>query len=403
MADQLVVVGLAPVPFDSLKRLQVKLKGEEGDDEEQTQKGPQTQALKERLLDLLGPDVAIEIVEDSVLDVICTDSMKKAVKKTLKKEKKSMNKKLLPSFAAFVSQTLNMAKLLRGIEIGDDFFTVTIKLDHGERLRLPSTCVLTEAGFMPVPGTIRSREMQSMFANIGSDFSFSFLGAGNVQFKNTEAGSLPVMVQTTAWTTAKGIVLLSSADALSARSLAFSRPSLSGFRRPKPALPIIREPPKPAHSDIQTDKNDDEPTGERPELAKKPDPVPAVVKLSIPTFTAWKQRASSGVSAKLTKSSTLNTKDASLKQSSAAASTKENKEPAVSAAKNKKLDVDKPPPKKAKTSHTPGKVRVCKQVLESHMSLNCVLRRLWMLQINQRLLAKRNQRQRLKMRTFPPL
>ncbi|CAI5509964.1 unnamed protein product [Closterium sp. Naga37s-1] len=498
MADQLVVVGLAPVSFDSLKRLQVKLKGEEGDDEEQTQKGPQTQALKERLLDLLvGPDVAIEIVEDSVLDVICTDSMKKAVKKTLKKEKKSMNisvnKKVddvvdhevlrscleklcegsligkgwsacknglyllsnlrcgddntpahsvrlsmhletpnkivlvlrpdvikfhhmkiidvLPTdfrekfsqgkpvdleewmdtqleetssrFRCFCIPNLEHGQIIgcskddsssgpntesrtywrkRGIEIGDDFFTVTIKLDHGERLRLPSACVLTEAGFMPVPGTIRSREMQSMFASIGSDFSFTFFGAGNVQFKNTEAGSLPVMVQTTAWTTAKGIAGLSSADALSARSLVFSRPSLSGFRRPKPALPIIREPPKPVHSDIQTDKNDDEPAEERPELVKKPEPVPAVVKLSIPTFTAWKQRvssancsSSSGVSSKLTKSSTLNTKDASLKQSSAAASTKEKKEPAVSAAKNRKLDVDKPPPKKAKTSHMPGK------------------------------------------------
>ncbi|CAI5476657.1 unnamed protein product [Closterium sp. Yama58-4] len=230
----------------------------------------------------------------------------------------------------------------KGIEIADDFFTVTVKLDHGERLRLPSTCVFTEAGFMPVPGTIRSREMQSMFVSIGTDFSFSFFGAGNVQFKNTEAGLLPVMVQTTAWTTAKGIVGLSSADAFFWLSMAKACP--------------IREPPKPVHSDIQTDTNDDEPTEERPELAKKPEPVPAVVKLSIPTFTAWKQRVSSGVSAKLTKSSTLNTKDAALKQSLAAASTKENKEPAVSAAKNKKLDAEKPPPKKAKTSQAPGKV-----------------------------------------------
>ncbi|CAI7801689.1 unnamed protein product [Closterium sp. NIES-54] len=290
MADQLVVVGLAPVSFDSLKRLQVKLKGEEGDDEEQTQKGPQTQALKERLLDLLvGPDVAIEIVEDSVaLRTI------RVLVPTLNPGPTGERCTIMTHPSVLTPLSPENIVWQRGIEIGDDFFTVTIKLDYGERLRLPSTCVLTEAGFMPVPGTIRSREMQSMFASIGSDFSFSFFGAGNVQFKNTEAGSLPVMVQTTAWTTAKGIAGLSSADALSARSLVFSRPSLSGFRRPKPALPIIREPPKPVHSDIQTDKNDDEPAGERPELVKKPEPVPPVVKLSIPTITAWKQRVSSG-------------------------------------------------------------------------------------------------------------
>ncbi|GJP46104.1 hypothetical protein CLOM_g5431 [Closterium sp. NIES-68] len=101
--------------------------------------------------------------------------MKKAIKKTLKKEKKTMNisvnkkvddivdhevlrnclEKLCGSsligkgWSACKNGLYLRSKLgcgddntpvhsvrLRGIDIGDDFFTVMIKLDHGARLRL---------------------------------------------------------------------------------------------------------------------------------------------------------------------------------------------------------------------------------------------------------------------------